>query len=158
MKKKKKKWSLEMTKYPTCPYCGAKDTSISFDAIVKFDESAGCYFDIESVLDTAFCEECEEEIKHVEWKERDDPLKEYSELSQEIGSHDAYNPLIKRHAEHGEDWVEDCIFYWGKLLTGEYKHWCLDWDDLPIDETCQEIESCCCYDKPIKLKTKKEED
>lgn len=33
------------------------------------------------------------------------------------------------------DWQEDCLKYRGKVLTGDYAHWCPEWDDLPIDET-----------------------
>ena len=30
-------------------------------------------------------------------------------------------------------------------LTGKYKHWCPEWDYLPIDETCPEYSSCSCF-------------
>ena len=40
------------------------------------------------------------------------------------------------------EWEEDCLKYWGKVLTGKHGHWCYDFDDLPIDETCQEFEFC----------------
>lgn len=42
------------------------------------------------------------------------------------------------------DWVQDCMLYHGKVLTGKKAHWCFDWDDMPIDETCMEIENCTC--------------
>ena len=42
------------------------------------------------------------------------------------------------------DWEEDCLHYHGQVLTGRYKHWCADWDDLPIDDTCPEFECCTC--------------
>ena len=42
------------------------------------------------------------------------------------------------------DWVEDCQRWWGKLLTGTHRHWCPDWDYLPIDNTCPEFEACTC--------------
>ncbi len=41
---------------------------------------------------------------------------------------------------------QDCMQMWGKLLTGKYKHYCCEWDYLPIDETCHEFFACMCYD------------
>jgi hypothetical protein len=32
----------------------------------------------------------------------------------------------------------------GHVLTGKWAHWCGDWDDLPVDETCEEWPSCTC--------------
>ena len=45
------------------------------------------------------------------------------------------------------DFEEDCLKYYGKILTGNYKHYCVEWDFLPIDETCPEFEACNCGDK-----------
>ena len=43
------------------------------------------------------------------------------------------------------DWVEDCLKWHGRVLTGHKRHWCGDWDDLPIDDTCvMEMECCTC--------------
>ncbi len=40
----------------------------------------------------------------------------------------------------------DCIYWRGVILTGKYKHWCYDWDGLPVDETClEEWLSCNCF-------------
>lgn len=40
---------------------------------------------------------------------------------------------------HGEcPWVRDCLHYQGRVLTGKHGHYCADWDELPIDETCLE--------------------
>ena len=36
-----------------------------------------------------------------------------------------------------KDWIEDCLHWWGKVLDGKNTHWCWDWDDLPIDDTCE---------------------
>lgn len=36
------------------------------------------------------------------------------------------------------DFIEDCLIWRGRVLTGSYAHWCPEWDDLPIDETCPE--------------------
>ena len=44
-------------------------------------------------------------------------------------------------------WVRDCLHWWGTILTGTQGHWCPDWDDLPIDETCEEFEFCQCERK-----------
>ena len=42
-------------------------------------------------------------------------------------------------------WDEDCLHWMGMILTGDYKHYCPDWDDLPIDETCGEFGWCTCF-------------
>ena len=34
--------------------------------------------------------------------------------------------------------------WWGRVLDGHFAHWCYDWDDLPIDETCDEWDTCTC--------------
>jgi hypothetical protein len=36
------------------------------------------------------------------------------------------------------DWVEDCLQWRGRVLEGRYGHWCMEWDELPVDETCHE--------------------
>ena len=36
------------------------------------------------------------------------------------------------------EFVEDCLHWRGRVLEGAYRHWCMEWDDLPIDETCPE--------------------
>jgi hypothetical protein len=41
-------------------------------------------------------------------------------------------------------WEEDCLKYHGRVLTGKCQHWCMDTDDLPVDDTCAEFESCTC--------------
>jgi hypothetical protein len=42
------------------------------------------------------------------------------------------------------DWDNDCLYWWGCVLTGVDRHWCHDWDGLPIDNTCEEYEACHC--------------
>jgi len=42
------------------------------------------------------------------------------------------------------DWAEDCMHWHGRILNGEKRHWCWDWDGLPIDDTCDEIQCCHC--------------
>ena len=50
--------------------------------------------------------------------------------------------------EYSEDWKEDCMSCWGKILEGKYRHWCADWDYLAIDETCHPFAYCNCeYDE-----------
>ena len=43
------------------------------------------------------------------------------------------------------DWDLDCIRWYGKILSGKYSHWCWEWDELPIDETCAEFSCCTCF-------------
>lgn len=45
-------------------------------------------------------------------------------------------------------WIEDCRKWWGCVLTGGDAHWCGDFDDLPIDNTCGEYEYCTCQPTP----------
>lgn len=42
------------------------------------------------------------------------------------------------------DWVEDCMRWRGRVLVGKYAHWCFDYDDLPMDETCVMEWPCGC--------------
>ncbi len=44
------------------------------------------------------------------------------------------------------EWIEDCAKWRGETLTGRWAHWCMDWDDLPVDETCVEFLMCECFD------------
>jgi hypothetical protein len=41
----------------------------------------------------------------------------------------------------------DCMQWRGEILTGDYRHWCADWDELPVDETCDEFSCCHCFDE-----------
>lgn len=43
------------------------------------------------------------------------------------------------------DWIVDCRKWRGRVLDGRLGHWCFDWDLLPVDETCDEIDACTCY-------------
>lgn len=43
------------------------------------------------------------------------------------------------------DWYQDSMRWMGEVLTGAAAHWCTDWDDLPIDETCMEYKCCGCF-------------
>jgi hypothetical protein len=42
------------------------------------------------------------------------------------------------------DWDWDCRRWHSRVLVGKMRHWCPDWDYLPIDETCSEFEACTC--------------
>lgn len=46
-----------------------------------------------------------------------------------------------------QEWEEDCLRWYKRVLTGKYSHWCLEWDSLPIDETCHEFAVCRCFDE-----------
>jgi hypothetical protein len=42
-------------------------------------------------------------------------------------------------AESGSpEWQADCLRWRGRVLTGRFGHWCADYDELPVDETCPE--------------------
>lgn len=43
-----------------------------------------------------------------------------------------------------EEWEADCLRWWGRILEGKFRHWCPDWDYLPIDDTVKEFECCTC--------------
>jgi hypothetical protein len=44
-----------------------------------------------------------------------------------------------------DEWIKNCEHWHGKVLTGRYAHYCYEWDDLPVDETCPEFECCICF-------------
>ena len=50
--------------------------------------------------------------------------------------------------EPSKEWIEDCMQWRGEVLTGKYAHWCEEWDELPVDETCEEFACCLCYSGP----------
>ena len=63
----------------------------------------------------------------------------------------------KESARLLKQWAEDCRYWRGKVLTGEKAHWCPEWDDLPVDETCREFKACNCFDeRPIKGRIERE--
>lgn len=47
--------------------------------------------------------------------------------------------------QHKTEWEVDCLKFRGVVLRGKYAHWCVDWDSLPMDETCSEW-PCACAD------------
>lgn len=57
--------------------------------------------------------------------------------------------------EDARHWRLECSFEWGYVLTGEFIHWCPEWDSMPIDETVKEYRVCTC-DKDAVLTRAKE--
>lgn len=51
----------------------------------------------------------------------------------------------------------DCMKERGRILTGRFAHYCIDWDGLTVDETCIEANSCndMTYDESAKAETAK---
>ena len=45
-----------------------------------------------------------------------------------------------------DDFAADCLKERGRPLTGEFAHYCYDWDGLTVDETTDEFASCGCFD------------
>jgi hypothetical protein len=49
------------------------------------------------------------------------------------------------------------MHFWGKVLTGKYRHFCTEYDYLPIDETVGEFAHCRCFsDDPVALRLSQE--
>ncbi len=44
-----------------------------------------------------------------------------------------------------DEWDLACMRTYGHILTGAKRHFCHAWDDLPIDETCDEFDGCTCW-------------
>jgi hypothetical protein len=44
-----------------------------------------------------------------------------------------------------EEWAEHCQEWYGRILSGEFAHYCADWDDMPLDENVTEFACCTCY-------------
>jgi hypothetical protein len=40
--------------------------------------------------------------------------------------------------------LEEKIF---QTLTGKYKHYCIEWDGMAIDENMPEFDACLCYNR-----------
>jgi hypothetical protein len=45
----------------------------------------------------------------------------------------------------GDEWQRECLRWRGRVLVGERRHWCYDWDFLPVDETTPGIDGCSCF-------------
>jgi hypothetical protein len=46
-----------------------------------------------------------------------------------------------------ETWANECMHFYGRVLTGRHGHYCPDWDYLPLDETCPDVYAHCHCDK-----------
>lgn len=57
---------------------------------------------------------------------------------------DISDPSKLTKEDFAKIWEKECYRWHGKTLTGKKCHYCPDWDYLPIDETCMEIEACTC--------------
>ena len=47
---------------------------------------------------------------------------------------------------------EESIAIRGHILTGKYKHWCNEFDGLPVDENCFEFKFCLCFEQSDEIK------
>jgi hypothetical protein len=56
-------------------------------------------------------------------------------------------PTAPEGYEAPAHWAEDCLKWRHKVLTGRHAHWCFDWDDLPVDETCPEWPCGCAFQR-----------
>jgi len=60
-------------------------------------------------------------------------------------------------SEPSPDFTKDSVQWRGRVLRGVYAHWCPDWDDLPMDESCPEWPCGCGFggwkDKQMKGET-----
>lgn len=56
---------------------------------------------------------------------------------------DVTAPAVRSWSE----WEQDCLTWRGLVLEGQYAHWCPQWEDLPMDETCPEW-PCACEIEP----------
>jgi hypothetical protein len=54
------------------------------------------------------------------------------------------SPVILKMS-NWDEFNEDCMHHHGKILTGEFRHFCPEFDYLPIDETVFEFQFCDCY-------------
>ncbi len=66
------------------------------------------------------------------------------ELRQKFENVDISDPNKLTSEDFVKIWVRDCFRWHDRLLTGNFQHYCPDWDYLPIDDTCMEYEACFC--------------
>jgi len=66
------------------------------------------------------------------------------ELRQKFEDIDISDPSKLTEEDFLKIWVKDCFRWHDKALTGDFGHYCPDWDYLPIDETCMEYQACTC--------------
>lgn len=46
-------------------------------------------------------------------------------------------------------WNLVSLRYRGAILTGIFRHYCCEWDFLPIDESDEEINCCLCFEENL---------
>lgn len=68
----------------------------------------------------------------------------YAERDQDEESKEAYLDAMAADLR-SKEWRQDCLTHHHRVLTGEYAHWCHDWDGLPLDASCHEITCCECF-------------
>ena len=60
--------------------------------------------------------------------------------------------IYKKETGRMTDLDQDAIQIYGNPLTGKYKHYCCEFDYLPIDEHCFEFKFCLCYESTPDVK------
>ena len=50
-----------------------------------------------------------------------------------------------------KDWEAECLKWRGEVLKGTFCHYCSDFDELPVDETCHEW-PCRCVRESLKVR------
>lgn len=48
--------------------------------------------------------------------------------------------------ENLDELDEESMKIRGHILTGKYRHWCNEFDGLPVDEKCSEFKFCLCFE------------
>lgn len=48
---------------------------------------------------------------------------------------------------------QDSMHMRGEVLTGKYRHWCNEFDGLPVDENCFEFKFCTCFETSDEITT-----
>ena len=80
----------------------------------------------------------EERLKWLRWRVGD------GWVPSVLPSWEPYDDAIRATARtllklmDADDWAVESEAFHGHVLRGKHSHWCVDWDDLPIDESCHE--------------------
>ncbi len=59
------------------------------------------------------------------------------------------NPLEDARQQIAKDWRRFSTQEWGNILTGQFAHYCPDWDMMTIDETVLEYTRCTCNKQSV---------
>ena len=73
-------------------------------------------------------------------------MKDKIELTLKFDEVDISDPSKLSDEDFAKVWTKECYRWHNRFLSGEKAHYCPDWDYLPIDETCEEIEACTCFE------------